>query len=197
MRPEVKSQANCISEQEIIHGAKRGDSTCFESLYNTHKRRVYAVCFRFTRNSAEAEDLTQEVFLHLFCSLAKFRGDAALATCLYRVTVNGTLMHRRRKSLPIAPDPLELQTAGAINTEDESLARIALERSVERLPPGYRVVFLLHEVEGYEHNEIAKMIACSVGNSKSQLHHARLQLRSRLQIESGARPALAAKNADP
>jgi len=193
MTPEVKLLANGISEQEVIHGAKQGDPDCFESLYNLHKRHVYALCFRITRNTAEAEDLTQEVFLQLFRKVATFRGDSAFSTWLHRVAVNVALMHLRRKSLPVAPEPLESQAADGARKEigatDETLAvaidRIVLERSVNRLPPGYRVVFLLHDVEGYEHKEIARMMRCSVGNSKSQLHKARLKLRSHLQIEHG------------
>ena len=195
MTPEVKLFVNKISEQEVIHGAKQGDPDCFESLYNQHKRHVYALCFRITRNTAEAEDLTQEVFLQLFRKVATFRGDSAFSTWLHRVAVNVALMHLRRKSLPVAPEPLESQTADGARKEigatDETLAatidRIVLERSVNRLPPGYRVVFLLHDVEGYEHKEIARMMRCSVGNSKSQLHKARLKLRSHLQIEHGRR----------
>jgi RNA polymerase sigma-70 factor, ECF subfamily len=193
--PAVNVLANGISEQEVIHGAVQGDPDCFESLYNMHKRHVYALCFRITRNTAEAEDLTQEVFLQLFRKVATFRGDSAFSTWLHRVAVNVALMHLRRKSLPLAPEPLDSQAPDGAKKElgatDESLAvavdRIILERSVNRLPPGYRVVFLLHDVEGYEHKEIAKMMRCSVGNSKSQLHKARLKLRSHLQIERGRR----------
>jgi RNA polymerase sigma-70 factor (ECF subfamily) len=187
--------ANGISEQEVIHGAKQGDPNCFESLYNQHKRHVYALCFRITRNTAEAEDLTQEVFLQLFRKVATFRGDSAFSTWLHRVAVNVALMHLRRKTLPLAPEPLDSQSPDGAKKEigaaDETLAvaidRINLERSVNRLPPGYRVVFLLHDVEGYEHKEIAQMMRCSVGNSKSQLHKARLKLRTHLQIERGRR----------
>jgi len=189
--PETKTLSNGISEQEVIHGAKQGDPECFEFLYNLHRRHVYALCFRITRNTAEAEDLTQEVFLQLFRKVGTFRGDSAFSTWLHRVAVNVALMHLRRKTLPITSEPLDSQTADGVKKEiganDETLAvaidRIVLERSVKRLPPGYRVVFMLHDVEGYEHKEIAKMMRCSVGNSKSQLHKARLKLRSHLQME--------------
>jgi RNA polymerase sigma-70 factor (ECF subfamily) len=183
---EIKSHANSSSEQEVIHGAKQGDSACFELLYHQHKRRVYAFCLRMTRDTVEAEDLTQDVFLQMYCNIATFRGDATLATWLYRIAVNRVLMRRRRKSLPITPKPLELLTTEGNDKGHDNLDRIALERSVGRLAPGYRAVFLLHDVEGYEHHEIAKMMGCSVGNSKSQLHKARLRLRSQLQIERRA-----------
>ncbi len=154
---------------------------------------MYTLCLRITRNTAEAEDLTQEVFLQLFRKVATFRGDSAFSTWLHRVALNVVLMHLRKKTLPIAPEPLESQTPDAPKRElgapDSILAasidRIALERSVEQLPPGYRRIFLLHDVEGYEHKEIAEMMRCSVGNSKSQLHKARLKLRT--HFESAAR----------
>jgi RNA polymerase sigma-70 factor (ECF subfamily) len=194
---ETKTLPHGISEQEVIHGAKQGDPDCFEFLYNLHKRHVYALCFRITHNTAEAEDLTQEVFLQLFRKVATFRGDSAFSTWLHRVAVNVALMHLRKKCLPAIAEPLETQTAEGVKKEigaaDESLAvaidRIVLERSVQRLPPGYKVVFLLHDVEGYEHKEIARMMRCSIGNSKSQLHKARLKLRSHLQMERPQRPA--------
>jgi RNA polymerase sigma-70 factor (ECF subfamily) len=187
--------AESIAEDKAITGAQKGDPRCFESLYNRHRRHVYSLCLRMSRNTAEAEDLTQEVFLQLFRKVATFRGDSAFSTWLHRVAVNVVLMHLRKKSLPIAPEPLDSQpqdrARNEIGTIDETLAvsidRIVLERSVNSLPPGYRVVFLLHDVQGYEHKEIAQMMRCSVGNSKSQLHKARLKLRTHLESEHGRR----------
>ena len=197
MTPESKTSATNIPEQEAIQGAKQGDSKSFEFLYNQHRRYVYTLCLRITRNTAEAEDLTQEVFLQLFRKVATFRGDSAFSTWLHRVALNVVLMHLRKKSLPIAPEPLESQAPDApkrgLGAPDNTLAvsidRIVLERSVNRLPPGYRMIFLLHDVEGYEHKEIAEMMRCSVGNSKSQLHKARLKLRSHLETGSRSRHA--------
>jgi RNA polymerase sigma-70 factor (ECF subfamily) len=189
--------AESIAEDKAISGAQKGDPRCFESLYNRHRRHVYSLCLRMSRNTAEAEDLTQEVFLQLFRKVSTFRGDSAFSTWLHRVAVNVVLMHLRKKSLPIAPEPLDSQPQDRARNEigitDETLAvsidRIVLERSVNSLPPGYRVVFLLHDVQGYEHKEIAQMMRCSVGNSKSQLHKARLKLRSHLESEHGRRSA--------
>jgi len=180
-----------IAEDKAISGAQKGDPRCFESLYNRHRRHVYSLCLRMSRNTAEAEDLTQEVFLQLFRKVSTFRGDSAFSTWLHRVAVNVVLMHLRKKSLPLAPEPLDSQqpdrARNEIGVTDERLAvsidRIVLERSVNSLPPGYRVVFMLHDVQGYEHKEIAQMMRCSVGNSKSQLHKARLKLRSHLESE--------------
>src|SRR6185312_3014502 len=128
-------------EAEAIERAKEGDPDAFSKLYALHKRRVYTLCLRMLGNVSEAEDMTQEAFLHLFRKLGSFRDQ---------------------------------QLAGSVD-------RVTLERAVSSLPPGYRMVFVLHDVEGFEHNEIASMLECSTGNSKSQLHKARLKLRELLR----------------
>ncbi|HEY8056411.1 MAG TPA: RNA polymerase sigma factor [Terriglobales bacterium] len=180
------------SEAEAIEHAKQGNAMAFEFLYHMHKRRVYSLCLRMTGNTAEAEDLAQEAFLQLFRKIGTFRGESAFSTWLHRLSVNVVLMHLRRKSLP--ETPLEEFTEPThedgprreIGARDQNLAgsvdRVNLERAIERLPPGYRTIFVLHDMEGYEHNEIAAMMGCSIGNSKSQLHKARMKLRDLLQL---------------
>jgi RNA polymerase sigma-70 factor, ECF subfamily len=183
-----------ISEQDAISGAKLGDASCFEALFRLHKRYVYTLCLRMVGNAAEAEDLTQDVFLQLFRKIGTFRGESAFTTWLHRVAVNVVLMRLRIPA--IVSEPLESQPDGGtvreIGTRDRHLAssidRIALERSIADLPPGYRSIFLLHDVEGYEHKEIAEMLGCSIGNSKSQLHKARMKLRSKLQTHAAEIP---------
>jgi RNA polymerase sigma-70 factor (ECF subfamily) len=183
-----------LIEADAIRLAQAGDAAAFELLYHLHGRRVYALCLRMVNNPADAEDLMQEAFLQLFRKIGTFRGESAFSTWLHRMTVNVVLMRLRKKSLPVtsleettepdeetggprkdlgAPD---LRLSGAVD-------RVNLERSVEKLPPGYRTVFVLHDVQGYEHNEIADIMGCSVGNSKSQLHKARTRLRELLQEE--------------
>jgi RNA polymerase sigma-70 factor (ECF subfamily) len=142
-------------------------------------------------NIAEAEDLTQEAFLLLHRKIATFRGDSAFSTWLHRLAVNVVLMHLRRKGLALisldeAMEPTLTEGPGrSFGAPDPTLAgaidRMALERAMAHLPAGYRLVFVLHDVEGYEHNEIASMLDCSVGNSKSQLHKARMKLRDALR----------------
>jgi len=186
--PEKQTLESCISEHEAISGAKLGDASCFEALYKLHKRYVYTLCLRMTGNAAEAEDLTQEVFLQLFRKIGTFRGESAFSTWLHRVAVNVVLMRLRKPA--VVPEPLESRPDDGPNREmgardrilDFSIDRIALERCVACLPPGYRSIFILHDVEGYEHQEIAKMLRCSIGNSKSQLHKARMKLRSDLRM---------------
>jgi RNA polymerase sigma-70 factor (ECF subfamily) len=159
-------------------------------LYDTHKRRVYSLCLRMTGKPAEAEDLAQEAFLQLFRRISTFRGEAAFSTWLHRLVVNIVLMHLRKKGLQEVPledtdnrqeEPVKREYGDDDRRLIGSIDRVTLARAIEELPPGYRVVFVLHDVEGYEHNEIAQIIKCSVGNSKSQLHKARLKLRAGLR----------------
>lgn len=191
MIQQKKTIASGLSEAEAIEKAKQGDADSFEGLYSLHKRRVYSLCLRMTGNTAEAEDLTQEAFLQLYRKIASFRGESAFSTWLHRLAVNVVLMRLRKKGLPQVSleETLEPQQEGGprrdIGTRDNVLAgsidRISLERAIEDLPPGYRMVFVLHDIEGYEHNEIAAMLGCSIGNSKSQLHKARMKLRDLLK----------------
>jgi RNA polymerase sigma-70 factor (ECF subfamily) len=185
-----KQQGDRLSEAEAIERAKQGDGQAFEALYNLHKRRVYSLCLRMTANTAAAEDLTQEAFLQLFRKIGTFRGESAFSTWLHRMAVNVVLMQLRKKGLPVVPleDTMETEEdsprkePGADDPRlSGSIDRMQLQRSIAGLPPGYRMIFLLHDVEGYEHNEIAEMVGCSIGNSKSQLHKARMKLREILK----------------
>jgi len=174
---------------ELVKRAQQGDSDAFAALFHAHKARIYSVCLRMTNNTAEAEDLTQDAFMQVFRKLATFRGDSALSTWLYRIAVNTVLMHFRKKALrQVSLDEPYNQDARLVKREygskDDRLTgsvdRIALTRAIRELPDGYRTIFLLHEVEGYEHQEIAELLDCSVGNSKSQLHKAKLRIRELL-----------------
>jgi RNA polymerase sigma-70 factor (ECF subfamily) len=178
-------------EAEAIERAKQGDEAAFETLYNLHKRRVYSLCLRMVSNPAQAEDLAQEAFLQLFRKISTFRGESAFSTWLHRMTVNVVLMNLRRKGLPLVSLEETLETdeeaprkeLGAPDLKlTGSIDRLQLQRAIEKLPPGYKTVFVLHDVEGFEHNEIAEMVGCSIGNSKSQLHKARLKLRDALKF---------------
>jgi RNA polymerase sigma-70 factor (ECF subfamily) len=188
---------------ELVKRAQEGDSDAFAALFHTHKARIYSVCLRMTNNAAEAEDLTQDAFLQVFRKIASFRGDSAFSTWLHRISVNTVLMHFRKKSLcqVSLDEPYSNEDGGKvrreIGTRDGDLAgcidRITLARAMKELPPGYRTIFLLHEVEGYEHKEIAEMLGCSVGNSKSQLHKAKLRIRELLARSIEAQQAMRAQ----
>lgn len=190
MTDAKKQQDKKLSEAEAIERAKQGDAAAFEALYHLHKRRVYSLCLRMTANTAAAEDLTQEAFLQLFRKIGTFRGESAFSTWLHRMAVNVVLMQLRKKGLPIVPLEENIETEEESprkepGADDPRLAgsidRMQLQRSIAGLPPGYRMIFLLHDVEGYEHNEIAEIVGCSIGNSKSQLHKARMKLREILK----------------
>jgi RNA polymerase sigma-70 factor, ECF subfamily len=189
---ERQRQTSELEEAEAIERAKHGDAEAFQALYDRHKRRVYSLCLRMTANTAEAEDLTQEAFLQLYRKITTFRGESAFSTWLHRLSVNVVLMHLRKKNLPVVS--LEETTQGSdddsprkdFGADDLALAgsidRLQLQKAVDDLPPGYRTIFVLHDVQGYEHNEIAAIVGCSIGNSKSQLHKARMKLRDMLRI---------------
>ncbi len=179
------------AEAAILARAQAGDHAAFAQLYSAHKRRVYSLCLRMLSNVAEAEDLTQEAFLQLHRKIATFRGDSAFSTWLHRLTINVVLMHLRRKGLNLisldealdpSPDHSPTRSFGAPDLRlTGSIDRMTLEKAVENLPAGYRLIFVLHDIEGYEHNEIATLLDCSIGNSKSQLHKARMKLREALR----------------
>ena len=188
------------AEAQAIAKAQQGDAAAYEHLYNAHKRRVYSLCLRMIGDAAEAEDLTQEAFLQMFRKIGTFRGEAQFSTWLHRLTVNLVLMKLRKKALwtsslddpgTDSEDSRPMEFGSPDSTLTGSVDRLTLEKAIEALPPGYRIIFQLHDVEGYEHREIAGMIGCSVGNSKSQLHKARMKLREMLQL----RPAPASEEA--
>ena len=159
----------------------------FEEVYRTYHRRVYAQCLRMTRSVAEAEDLTQEVFIQLYRKLNTFRGDSLFTTWLHRLTTNAVLMHFRKIAArpEQATDDEESLNGFAGGTQNHNngaiIDRIALDEAIQQLSPGYRAVFILHDLEGYEHHQIGKMLGCAVGTSKSQLHKARMKLRRLLR----------------
>src|SRR5437870_2280693 len=158
----------------------------FEQLYQRHNRRVYSLCLRMTQNVTEAEDLAQEVFIQLFRKIGSFRGESAFTTWLHRLTVNQVLMHFRKRGVKLEHTSEEGDFTNVVETPLQSTRRIsmvdklALENAISQLPPGYRTVFVLHDVEGYEHGEISSLLEVSIGTSKSQLHKARMRLRELL-----------------
>jgi RNA polymerase sigma-70 factor (ECF subfamily) len=179
------SSAQRVSDLELVKKAQQGDADAFAALYCAHKCKIYALCLRMTGIVTEAEDLTQDAFLQAFRRLSSFRGDAALSTWLYRVAVNTTLMHFRKNGRRVSPGQPSNQDPHTANREcagpdrelSGSVDRIALARALQELPTGYRSIFLMHEVKGYDHKEIARLQHCTIGNSKSQLHKAKTKMR--------------------
>src|SRR5712664_713724 len=193
------SQGSEMAESEMIHRAKRRDAAAFESLYRLHSRRIYALCLRMLGNISEAEDLTQEDFLQLVRNIHLFRGESVFSTWLHRMAVNLVLMRLRRKASPQVPLEGAAELSGANGQSfrkigradlalDGSIDRVCLESAVAQLPACYKLVFELHDVQGYKHTEIAEMMECSVGTSKAQLHraHKKLRVLLREKIDSGS-----------
>lgn len=188
--PTTPSKGRDESQLNLVRRAQSGDEEAFAKLFQQHKSRVYSVCLLMTKDVAEAEDLTQEAFLQVFRTVGSFRGDAAFSTWLYRVAVNTVLMKlRRRKSPPTVSldEPVSAESPSLqrdFGKNDPHLSglidRLALRRALGDLPEGCRTIFALHEVEGYQHHEIAQLLDCSIGNSKSQLHKAKLKMRDLL-----------------
>lgn len=175
----------------LVARAQRGEESAFEALFHLHKQRVYSLCLRMIKNTAEAEELTQDAFLQVFRKIHTFRGESAFSTWLHRLSVNIVLMRMRKKTVTVtsledspAGDDFDAQRK-EYGAPDMGLAgsidRVHLERAIAQLPPGYKQAFVLHDVHGYEHHEIAAMLGSSIGNSKSQLHKARVRLRKLLR----------------
>ena len=199
---------NTNSETQIAGDAtecRMGLAIDFERAYRMYSRRVFAKCLHMVGNQAEAEDLTQEVFLQLFRKMDSFRGESAFSTWLYRVAVNVVLMHLRRNSLTTSSleEVTELKEGifslhQVLGAPDRALTgtidRLNLERAVSQMSPGYRQVFLLHYVEGYAHPEIARILGLSIGTSKSQLYKARVRLRQLLPGGESKQPGRGVSN---
>jgi RNA polymerase sigma-70 factor, ECF subfamily len=192
MSPSKSTDLAHLTETEIIGLAQQGDAAAFEHLYRQHSRHIYAVCFRMAGNSSDAEELTQEAFLQVFRKIGSFRGESAFSTWLHRVTFNIVLMRLRKKKLGEISLEDTLDTDKELGTPRKQIGqvdlnmtglfdRLGLNRAIAQLPAGCKRMFLLHDVEGYGHEEIAKILGCSVGNSKSQLHKARVRLRKLLR----------------
>lgn len=181
-----------ISETEAIRRAQRGDGPGFERLYHLHKRRVHAICLRMVANPSEAEDLTQEAFLQVFRRISTFQWKSAFSTWLHRLAFNVVLMELRQKKFREVPleectEPPNDQASRSKETASVDVSftglldRVRLDRAVRKLPASHKMVFVLHDVQGYKHQEIARMMDCSVQTSKVQLHRARMRLRKLLR----------------
>jgi RNA polymerase sigma-70 factor (ECF subfamily) len=180
-----------LSENEAIRLAQEGNSEGFERLYRLHSRRVYGLCLHMSKDPLEAEDFTQDAFLRAFRKIQSFRGDSRFSTWLHRLTVNVVLMGFRRKKRP----RILLDMALDLNEEFRKpivefsrpdltlngvIDRLNLVKAIDQLPRGCKKMLLLHDIQGYKHDEISRIVGCSVENSKSQLHRARMRLRQLL-----------------
>jgi len=192
LKVRTQGESTQLAEADVVRRAQQGDAAAFEHIYRLHSRRVYSLCLRMAGNPTDAEDLTQDVFLQLFRKIGTFRGESAFSTWLHRMSVNIVLMRFRKK--PKGETSLETVTnqdedssgpakefGGADLRLDGVIDRVALQAAISELAPGYRAMFVLHYVQGYKHNEIARILGCTTGNSKSQTHKARIRLRELLR----------------
>jgi RNA polymerase sigma-70 factor (ECF subfamily) len=168
---------------DLIQRAQQGDPAAFEQLYRAQVGRVYALCLRLTADAVRAEELTQDAFVRAWERLPSFRGESAFSSWLYRLTVNVVFLSQRagrRRALRVftTDDPAALERA--VDASTTATGELDLERAIATLPPGAREVFVLHDVEGYRHHEIARLTGIAVGTSKAQLFRARRLLREAL-----------------
>jgi RNA polymerase sigma-70 factor (ECF subfamily) len=170
----------------LVERCRRGDLSAFEEIYRAHSGRLYSVACRMVGNQTDAEDLLQEIFMTAHRKLDSFRGESALGTWLYRLATNLCLDHLRSRAArtnqltDALDDEHGLSDVGSRGLADRTLARMDLERALAQLPDGCRAAFVLHDVEGLEHREVAEALGIAEGTSKSQVHKARLRLRGLL-----------------
>ena len=167
----------------LVGRAQRGDRVAFEQIYHEHVGRVYAVCLRILADTRRAEELTQDVFVRAWQMIGSFRGESALTTWLHRLAVNVVLnemrTERRRTARVIRSDDLSSLDTGEKTSPIGTT--IDLEQAIGKLPPQARIIFVLHDIEGYQHDEIAQQMGLASGTTKAQLHRARMLLREMLQ----------------
>jgi RNA polymerase sigma-70 factor (ECF subfamily) len=167
---------------DLVRRAQAGDDGAFEALYRQHVGRVYALCLRLAGDRVHAEELVQDVFVRAWDRLRSFRGDSAFSSWLHRLAVNVVIERRRTFAIQrerLAPDPAVLDTLPIAPARAD--LTVDFEHAIEQLPPGAREVFVLHDVEGYKHREIAVMLGVATGTSKRQLHRARMLMRRHLE----------------
>jgi RNA polymerase sigma-70 factor (ECF subfamily) len=171
-------------EQQLVERCRAGDLAAFEAIYKAHSGRLYSVACRMLGNPADAEDLLQEIFIAAHRKLGSFRGESALGTWLYRLATNLCLDHLRSRAAKTnqltgtLDDEPGLADAGSRRLADRTVDRLDLERALAQLPDGARTAFVLHDIEGLEHREVAEALGVAEGTSKSQVHKARLRLRA-------------------
>jgi RNA polymerase sigma-70 factor (ECF subfamily) len=178
----VTAPASDSGTADLVRRAQAGDQAAFAGLYRAHVGRVYALCLRLEAETNRAEELTQDVFVRAWERLATFRGESAFGTWLHRLAVNVVLgdrraAWRREQRVTVTGDAALLDRA---STAPTAAAGLDLEQAIAALPPGARAVFVLHEIEGYRHDEIAAMTGIAEGTSKTQLFRARRLLREAL-----------------
>ncbi|HWO22331.1 MAG TPA: sigma-70 family RNA polymerase sigma factor [Kofleriaceae bacterium] len=194
--PRPRVAAALADDAQLIAACRRGEARAMEMLYHQYKRRVFGMAHRIV-GASDSEEVAQEVFVRVFRGLAAFRGDSALSTWIYRLTVNAALSHlaRRGRRHEVGDDDLTELPAPPATERDSALAS-RIEAALGRLPAGYRAILVLHDVEGLSHEECAAILDCRVGTCKSQLHKARARMRELLGDSLGDRGARAPRGTE-
>jgi len=172
------------TDAELVARCQAGDSNAFESLYHSHAARIYTLACRIAGSADDGEDLVQEIFLQAYRKLGSFKGDAALGTWLYRLALNHCLDYVRSRQAKMSKltETLDTDTSfEPLARRETPIARVDLERALERLPNGCREAFVLHDVEGFDHKEVGNLLGIAEGTSKSQVFKARARLRRLLK----------------
>jgi RNA polymerase sigma-70 factor, ECF subfamily len=177
-----------VDEAQLIQQAGRGEAAAIRTLYQTHADRVWAVVRRLAADDALAEDWAQEAWIRVFRALPGFRGEARLSTWIHRIAVNAAVDGQRRRAREGFTEPLDDESGDAVTAMPEIELGLALERAVDRLPRGMREVLVLHDVEGYTHEEIGETLGVAAGTSRSQLFKARARLRETLARQNRRNP---------
>lgn len=184
-QPPAVSAARA-EDMALVERCRRGDLAAFEELYRAHAGKLFSVACRLLGNAADAEDLLQEIFLSAHRKLEGFRGESALGTWLYRLATNHCLDHLRSRAARMnqvtdaLDDEPSMANVGSRGLAEQTVTKMDLERALARLPEGCRAAFVLHDVEGLEHREVAEALGIAEGTSKSQVHKARHRLRALL-----------------
>ena len=179
----LPSKEATVSSADLIARCQTGDVEAFESLYQQHAARLYTLACRMAGSPEDGEDLLQEIFLQAYRKLGSFKGDSAIGTWLYRLALNHCLDYVRSRQAKMSKltETLDADTSFQPTARRETpIARLDLERAVERLPEGCREAFVLHDVEGFDHKEVGKLLGIAEGTSKSQVFKARMKLRALL-----------------
>jgi RNA polymerase sigma-70 factor (ECF subfamily) len=174
-------------DHELVRRCQQCERQAQYELYRRYKDRIYGIAYRMSNNRQEAEDISQNIFLRVFDKIHSFRGEAAFSSWLYRLAMNVCINHfhsdkKRKEKFPSTISDLQEVNSPALKAKEEKLhLKPYLEKAIRALPAGYRMVFILYDIEGYQHHEICKMMNISEGTSKSQLHRARKELRRLLE----------------
>jgi len=186
MPPSNRTEPDRQADRALVERCLGNQPGAFDELYRRFAPRVFTLACRMTGSRSTGEDLLQEIFLLVYRKLGSFKGEAALGTWVYRLATNCCLDHLRSRQhkLEQASDELDERVPPRVEGRRFTAERLDLERAIAQLPPGYRAAFVLHDVEGFDHAEVGRLLGIAEGTSKSQVHKARMKMRELLTAQS-------------